>query len=94
MHIQNHIKTLGFQVKDRVTGFKGVIESISFDLYGCVQAVVRPPIDKNGGLPDSRWFDVTRLEFISRKPVMKGPNFDFGPQAEGQQGPADKPTLY
>jgi hypothetical protein len=35
---------------------------------------------------------VNRLKVLSRKPVMELPNFDYGPQAEGRQGAAEKPT--
>jgi hypothetical protein len=38
-----HLQMLGFNAKDRVTGFSGVVSSICFDLYGCVQAALRPP---------------------------------------------------
>ena len=92
MNIAKHINMLGLKVQDKVTGYKGVVESISFDLYGCVQAIVRPPIAKDGTLPDSRWFDVARLTVLNKKPVMDQPCFDFGPVAEGKKGPAEKPA--
>ena len=38
--MQNHFELLGYKVKDSVTGFTGVVTSISFELYGCVQALV------------------------------------------------------
>lgn len=31
-----HIDLLGLKAEDKVTGFKGVITTLSFDLYGCV----------------------------------------------------------
>ena len=40
---------------------------------------------------DSKWFDVSRLIILSRKPVMDRPDFDLGPQAEGKQGGSSKP---
>ena len=90
MEIKKHLDLLGLKVKDKVTGFCGVIDSISFDLYGCVQASVRPPINEKEELPDGRWFDVNRLSIKSKKPVMNIPNFTYGPQAEGKQGACDK----
>jgi len=36
-----HLEMLGKEGFDVVTGFDGVITSVSFDLYGCVQAVVK-----------------------------------------------------
>ncbi len=94
MKIEKHIGLLGFKVEDRVTGFEGVVASVSFDLYGCVQAVVNPGMDKEGKMKDSQWFDVSRLKVISKNPVMEVPNFQFGPQAEGKQGAAEKPLSF
>ena len=91
MEIQQHFRLLGLQVQDKVTGFKGVVSSIGFDLYGCVQAIVTPEAGKEGALPDSRWFDVARLTTLADTPVMALPNFEFGASAEGLKGPADKP---
>ena len=75
-----------------VTGFKGVVASVSFDLYGCVQASVNPGADKDGKLMEQYWFDVARLTIIATNPVMVRPNFEFGVQAEGKHGVAEKPA--
>lgn len=90
-NMEEHIDLLGMKVEDKVTGFKGVVSSISFDLYGCVQAVVAPGMDKDGKLPEGKWFDVARLTVTSESPVMDRPNFESGNQAEGKQGAAEKP---
>lgn len=94
MNVRKHIELLGMRVEDRVTGFKGVIASISFDLYGCVQAIVNPGIDKEGKPRDSQWFDVNRLKVTNKSPVMERPNFEFGPLAEPLKGPAEKPACW
>lgn len=94
INIKKHMELLGLRVQDRVTGYKGVVASIGFDLYGCVQAIVNPGADKTGKLQDSQWFDVSRLKVLSKTPVMELPNFDFGPQAEGKQGPAERPVNF
>lgn len=88
------IAFLGFKVRDRVTGFVGVVTSISFDLYGCIQAIVSPVVttEKPNEIADSRWFDVKRLECLEDKPVMEAQSFDgWTPQAV--RGPADKPRM-
>lgn len=77
------------KVEDRVTGFKGVVASISFDLYGCVQAVVNSGVEKGGKLGEQGWFDVARLKVTSKDPVMERPDFDFDPD----HGPAEKPLF-
>jgi hypothetical protein len=95
---QAHINLLGIKVRDRVTNFEGVVSSVSFDLYGCVQAAVNPPIDKDGKLPDGRWFDVHRLEPLGAEHVMPVPAFESAPPKFGAKpaththGPAEKPA--
>ena len=96
MSAQKHIDLLGKTAKDRVTGFEGVVTSISFDLYGCLQAAINPPVDKEGKLPDGRWFDVNRLDVTDEKRVMPVPKFgkvEFGATPQKHtHGPADKPA--
>ena len=70
---------LGLKVVDSVTGFIGIITSISYDLYGCIQAVVCPLANEKGELGESRWFDTKRLQIIDPKPVMTVPNFELEP---------------
>ncbi len=91
--IEKHIAMLGLKVEDKVTGFKGVVSSVSFDLYGCVQTVVNPGLGADGKLGDSQWFDIARLKVLDSKPVMAVPDFLVGAQAEGRQGAADKPAF-
>jgi hypothetical protein len=64
---------LGRRATDRVTGFTGVISSVTFDLYGCVQAIVTPPVNAEGKVGDANWFDVKRLTTGDR--VMEPPSF-------------------
>ena len=92
--IQKHLALLGHQVEDKVTKFRGVVASIHFDLYGCIQATVNPGLDKRTGkFLESHYLDVNRLKILSRKPVMDIPNFNYGVQAEGKQGSAEKPQI-
>lgn len=89
-HIQN---MLGRKGKDVVTGFAGVITTVSFDLYGCVQAVLTPPVCKEGKTKEGHWFDITRIQITDKKPVMKLPDFAAGYVAEGKKGCAEKPAF-
>jgi hypothetical protein len=94
--MREHMRLLGWRVEDRVTGFKGVVTSISFDLYGCVQAIVTPPPDKDGKLMEQHWFDVKRLFMRGAEPVMKVPQFESAPaviSAGDEAGPQAKPAL-
>jgi hypothetical protein len=92
-NIMRHMELLGHKVTDKVTGFKGIVSSIAFDLYGCIQAIVTPEVKKGEvKVEDSRWFDVQRLTVTSKKPVMPMPDYDKGYVAEGSKGAAPKPA--
>jgi len=84
-----YLALLGYRVRDVVTGYEGVCESISFDLYGCVQAVIRPKVtaDKPTEIPDGRFVDLKRLVQIGGEPVMPVPTFDVVP------GCSEKPAV-
>ncbi len=88
---EKHLGLLGLEAEDAVTGFSGVITTITFDLYGCVQAIITPKADAEGKLKDGHYFDVTRLKVTGNKPVMITPDFDAGYVAEGKKGCASKP---
>jgi len=75
MQVQDHLSKLGYPAKDRVTGFVGVVTSVGFDLYGCIQYVLTPPAGEKGKQEDGRWFDANRVEITSWEPVMSRPEF-------------------
>lgn len=87
--VQRHLDTLGHTAVDKVSGISGVIDSICFDLYGCVQASLRPQgADKDGNPYKGYWYDISRMRITSDEPVMQQPDFTTGPMAEGKKGPA------
>lgn len=89
--VSEYLSLLGKQGRDRITGFAGVVGSISFDLYGCVQVALTPPVDKDGKLQDGRWMDVNRIDIVGISRVMPVPAFAIKPALHGH-GPADKPA--
>ena len=97
-NIKKHLDILGLKVEDKVTGMTGVATSISFDLYGCVQVIIDPGLDKDGKPRDGRWYDIGRLAVKTKKPVMQQPVWDMRileeeiKKAKGKKGPADKPV--
>jgi hypothetical protein len=92
MNLQKHLELLGMRVEDRVTGFKGVVTSVTFDLYGCIQGLVNPGVDKDGKFMENGWFDVNRLILLKKTPVMNQPNFEAASLAAAEKGPAEKPA--
>jgi len=91
-NVQDHLSLLGKEVEDVVTGMSGIVASVSFDLYGCIQAIINPGLDKDGKPKEQYWYDVTRLKVLKGKPVMEPPPYDCAAVAEGRRGPAEKPT--
>lgn len=90
--LQPYFSLLGLTARDRITGFSGVIVTVSFDLFGCAQVIIRPPANKDGKLDDAHLFDVNRLEInVSKERAMPVPSFAPLP-AQHDKGPAaDRP---
>lgn len=74
--MKQHLDLLGLPVRDKVTGFEGVVTSVSFDLYGCVQAIVTNGTCTKEGQFDSHWFDTKRLDATGSTRVMGVPSFE------------------
>lgn len=93
--IADTVNLLGCKGKDKITGFEGVVSSVGFDLYGCVQVALAPPVDKDGKLPSSIWFDVQRVDIKENERVMEVPDFKAMARkpSEFKHGPADKPQI-
>lgn len=95
INLKQHLDLLGYRARDCVTGFEGVVASVTFDLYGCIQAILNPGMQQDGKLGDPQWFDVNRLEIINDWPrVMEAPKFDWSPEAvsSGAKGPGERPS--
>jgi hypothetical protein len=90
--MKEYMEMLGHEAEDQVTGFKGVVSSVCFDLYGCVQSALTPKVTADGKLEDGRWFDAKRLKITSDKPVMEAPKF-ASLRAGEEIGPAEKPAF-
>jgi hypothetical protein len=84
-----YMNLLGYECQDTITGFKGVASSVCFDVYGCIQIALSPPVEKKtGNLPDGKWFDAKRLKKIGKAAVMAAPDFSLP-----EIGAADKPAF-
>ena len=88
--IKESINLLGLTATDRVTGYKGVVVSAYFDLFGCIQAgLVAKSVE--GKRQIAEFFDVNRLEIDTETPrVMDVPDFGESPVVvvEGTDDPA------
>lgn len=60
---------LGQLAIDKLTGFKGTVDSVVYMLSGCVQAHVQPMLGKDGKM-ESGWFlDLDRIDLIGMGPM-------------------------
>jgi len=75
---------LGRSAVDKVSGFEGVVTSVSLDLSGCLQALIMPAAKDGNELIGSAWFDTSRIE-LGDMIVLPEP---INPAV----GPVDKPT--
>ena len=57
---------LGDKVKDKVTGFKGVVVSVHNYLNGCARLTVQPKLRKDGTMPGTETFDEPQLKVIDK----------------------------
>ncbi len=79
---KKHIELLGMKVIDRITGFEGIVTTVGFDLYGCIQVDVRPVgRTADGKLMEGYWFDIGRIEVINNIPIMNPPNFEYSEES-------------
>ena len=60
------MELLGKILKDKITGFEGIATSKHIYLTGCAQYALQQKIDKDGKIPDLKYFDEGRLQVISR----------------------------
>ncbi len=61
---------LGSEVKDIVTGLKGIATGRTIWSNGCVRYAVQGKVDKDGKVPDLYWVDEEDIVEI-KKPVKK-----------------------
>jgi len=57
--------TLGNEVRDIVTGFKGIAVARVEYINGCVQYCVKPQTGEDNKMPEGEYLDVQQLEVVS-----------------------------
>jgi hypothetical protein len=72
---------LGKKYRDTVSGAEGVCVGKSVWLTGCETVGLQGPVDKDGKMPDSQWFDAIRIEAVSDdvNPAFREPTGKGGP---------------
>jgi hypothetical protein len=52
------------QVRCKVTGLSGIVTGRTEYINGCIQWLVRPPLDKDGKPQEGQWLDEAMLEVV------------------------------
>jgi hypothetical protein len=77
---------LGDMVKDRITGFQGVVLAITHWFNGCVRLVVQPDkLNKEGGIAKEETFDAEQVDVVKTQAYKRL-------ALEQVQAPAPAPT--
>ena len=63
---------LGQRVRDKVSGFEGIVVGRAEWLNGCVRCELQPMLDKEGKLPEAQWIDEPQLEVIGKAEILIG----------------------
>ena len=82
--LKNEIK-LGQKVKDRVTGFTGIVISKLEYLNGCIQLGVKPNKLKDGETLEAEYVDIEQMDVVGNginKPEKKQKEATGGPQRD------------
>ncbi len=61
---------LGDKVRDRVTGFTGIVTSRTVFLNGCVQYGIKSDKLVNGKPVDAEWVDEAQIQMIKKGAVL------------------------
>lgn len=73
---------LGTQVKDVVSGFKGIVIGRTMWLNGCARLGVQAKMKKDGTIDDPQWFDEPQLIVMKTGAVNLGPQNTGGPKQD------------
>jgi hypothetical protein len=66
--------SLGDEVKDSVTGFTGIVVSLTEWFNACQRATVQPTVDEKGLMRSADTFDVEQLEVIVPNKAPRKPS--------------------
>ena len=71
---------LGVKVKDKISGFEGVVTGSVKYLSGCNQALVISKVGADGRMGEPVWFDWQRLDIVDANAIKldngEHPGFD------------------
>jgi MinD superfamily P-loop ATPase len=79
---------LGDAVVDTVSGFKGIVTSVTQYLHGCEQCGVQAPMLKDGKIGEVYSFDRPRLKVVTKGKIKVGSRETGGPSRQLSVSPS------
>ncbi len=64
------IPALGDKVRDKLTGFEGIVIARTEYINGCIHACVKAQTLKDGKPLDGEWIDWSQLEVLERRVMV------------------------
>lgn len=64
------MSNMGLKMRDKITGFTGVVTGYVQYISGCNQMLLAPKANKEGGFVESQWFDEQRMETVEGERVV------------------------
>jgi len=75
MLVEEALDYLGYEGKDKITGYTGIVTEVRFDLPGCIMVALTPKMKEGDkDLPCGRLLDINRIDKGDVR-VMEPPNF-------------------
>lgn len=74
--------SLGDEVEDTVTGFRGVAVTEGLSINGCTRFFIQPKVDEKNKLPEGKGFDVGRLKRVKAAAAKEGQRRTGGPMTK------------
>ena len=74
----------GDKVREKITGYEGIIIACDFWQTGCFRYCVKPQMLKDGLPQDGHWIDEMNLEIIKEKPIKSVKSGPAGPRETNQ----------
>lgn len=88
--------SLGDEVQDIYTGYKGVAVGRTTWLYSCARILIRPnKLDKDGKPQEGEWFDETQVKVTRRTAPKISPQrpFEGSPKTGGPKADPKRPRM-
>ena len=76
MSIKEAMRRLGYRAADTVTGIRGTVISVTFDLDGNVRVYIQPKADKKGKIEPGRWCNI-EMVVAGEELVAVPPKFEW-----------------